>query len=73
MKGAMRMRKNKIAAVGIEIKKRLADLNWTQRELAERVGIDETYLHQIMYGYRSGQRTLDKIGNVLGVKLKKIA
>ncbi len=67
------MRKNEITAVGVEIKKKLAELNWTQRELAEMVGITETYLHLIMYGYRKGDKILDKISQTLGIRIKRIA
>lgn len=73
MEGVMLMRKNEITAVGVEIKKRLAELNWSQRELAERVGITETYLHLIIYGYRKGEKKLGKISQILGISIKRIA
>jgi transcriptional regulator with XRE-family HTH domain len=67
------MRKKEITVAGVEIKKRLAELNWSQRELADRVGITETYLHMIMYGYRKGGKALDKISQELGIRIKRIA
>lgn len=67
------MRKRDITRVGIKIKKRLAELNMTQRQLAEILGISETYLHQIIYGYRKGKKCVTRIEKVLEEKVKEIA
>lgn len=61
----------KISPIGIIIKKRLVDLNMTQGELAEAVGVNVNYLGLIIYGYRSGTKYMDAIEKVLGINLDK--
>lgn len=58
-----------------EIKKRLIDINMTQRELACAVGMRESYLCDILKGLKAGTKYLDKIYEVLEKKenIKDIA
>lgn len=55
---------------GIKIKKRLVELNMTQRELANRVGMNENYLTDVLKGRRSGKKYMDDIMKVLGLDEK---
>ena len=64
------MRKRKISSFGLIIKRRLAELNMTQRELAQLIGSSEAYLYLIIIGERSGNKYLDSIGKVLDIKVK---
>lgn len=51
------MEKNKtIPFFGIQVKKRLVDLNMTQRELAAEIGVNENYLTDILKGRRAGTK-----------------
>lgn len=53
------------------IRKRLIDLDMTQRELANKVGIKESYLGDILAGRKcksAGTKYADKIYEVLGIK-----
>lgn len=54
-------KKQKLTDLGMTIKKRLIELNMTQRELASMIGINEVYLNMIMYGNRSGRKYLNSI------------
>lgn len=50
---------------GIKVKKRLIDLNMTQRELSNEIGVNENYLTDILNGRRSGK----KYKNIIAEKL----
>lgn len=52
---------------GKQIKKRLVDLNMTQVELADQLGISKQYLYKILVGERSGARYIDKIKSILNL------
>ena len=54
---------------GKEIKKKLVELNMTQRKLAEKVNVSENYLTDILRGRRSGKKYMEKIINILAIKL----
>lgn len=41
---------------GMEVKKRLVELDMTQRELANAIGVNENYLTDILRGRRSGKK-----------------
>ncbi len=64
-------KKNQLTLLGVEIKKRLIELNMTQREFAARIGANENYINLILYGERSGAKYLDKIGQVLNIDINK--
>ena len=57
--------KNGISNFGKEIKIRLIELNMTQRELAEKVGVNENYLTDIVNGRRSGKKYRPAITAIL--------
>lgn len=56
------MRRNKtIPIFGVKVKKRLIELNMTQRQLANEIGVNENYLTDILQGRRSGTKYKDAI------------
>lgn len=59
------MMKNDITEFGIQVKKKLLELDMTQRRLANEVGIDEKFLSAILRGIRPGYEYREKITNVL--------
>lgn len=52
---------------GVEVKKRLIELDMTQRELAKKIGVNENYLTDILRGRRSGKKYQAAIRSVLGI------
>lgn len=52
---------------GVEVKKRLIELNMTQRELSGRIGANENYLTDILRGRRSGRKYREAIRRELGL------
>jgi transcriptional regulator with XRE-family HTH domain len=54
-------------AIGRRIRQRRQALNLTQAELAERAGIDATYLSQLERGARKKKMSLDVLGQLAGV------
>jgi len=67
----MRRKKRKAPAPLREIvKKRLIEVNKTQKELAQEIGASEKYLYLILYGYRSGEKYLPGIEKALGLDLQ---
>jgi len=68
--------KRELSPIGKVIKKRLVDINKSQIWLAEKVGMNDKYLHLVLYGERSGKKYLPDIIKVLGLDpdlLQKIA
>lgn len=61
----MELRQTKLTPFGVEVKKRLIDLNMTQVELALRVGTSNQYLNKILCGERSGKKYIEKISEIL--------
>ena len=61
----MAEQKNKLTTLGKDIKKKLADKDMSQVELAERVGTSKSYLSRIMRGGKSGEKYLTAICIVL--------
>ena len=57
--------KNKLTPLGKDIKKKLADKDMSQMDLAERVGTSKSYLSRIMRGGKSGEKYLTAICAVL--------
>lgn len=64
--------KGRSNALGKVIKKRLLDKEYTQRELASRVGVSSVYLNQIISGQRSGEKYLEAIFEELDIDPKKV-
>lgn len=56
---------------GREVKKRLVELNLTQRELAKLIGVNENYLTDILRGRRSGKKYREAISRVLDLDVFK--
>ena len=56
---------NKLTPLGKDIKRKLADKDMSQVELAERVGTSKSYLSRIMRGGKSGEKYLTAICIVL--------
>lgn len=59
------MKKRKLTPFGLKVKNRLADLNMTQKELANKIGTSDVYLSMILYGERSGNMYIEDIKNIL--------
>lgn len=53
------------SAYGKRIKKRLVDLNMTQVELAQQLGISKQYMRRIISGDRSGKTYRERIEEIL--------
>lgn len=53
---------------GMEVRKKLIELDMTQRELAEAVGATEKYIWHITHGRRKGTKYLPKIVQILNMK-----
>ncbi len=64
--------KKKTSALGKVIKKRLIEKDLTQRELAEKVGVSNVYLNQIISGQRSGKKYLEDIFKELELDISKV-
>lgn len=72
----VKINKRELSPIGKVIKKRLIDINKSQIWLAKKVGMNEKYLHLVLYGERSGQKYLPDIIKVLGLDqelIKEIA
>lgn len=63
----MGTKNNLIPIFGIKVKKRLVELNMTQRQLAKDIGINENYLTDILKGRRSGRKYRDAINKKLNI------
>ncbi|MCH3964365.1 MAG: helix-turn-helix domain-containing protein [Clostridium sp.] len=55
---------------GIKVKKRLIDLNMTQRELSSEIGVNENYLTDILNGRRSGKKYKNLIVERLDIDIE---
>ncbi|WP_409227956.1 helix-turn-helix domain-containing protein [Gudongella sp. SC589] len=64
------MRKRNLTPFGYKVKKRLVQMNLTQKKLAEKIGTSEVYLSMILYGERSGDKYIPKINEVLDLSEK---
>jgi len=60
-KGGIKVSKRELSLMGKVIKKRLVDINKNQTWLAEKVGMNEKYLHLVLYGERSGKKRADPL------------
>jgi hypothetical protein len=70
--GGFTLGKRELTPFGQAVKKRLIELNKTQKWLANEIGISDKYLHLILYGDRSGQTYIDSIMNILDLELDSI-
>lgn len=64
------MRKGTIPIFGVRVKKRLIELNMTQRQLAGEIGVNENYLTDILQGRRSGTKYRDAINQRLNLQVE---
>jgi transcriptional regulator with XRE-family HTH domain len=59
------MNRRKLTTFGEKVKQKLAEVNMTQKKLAEELGTSEVYLSMILYGERSGRKYLPHINDLL--------
>lgn len=59
------MNRRKLTTFGEKVKQKLAEVNMTQKKLAEELGTSEVYLSMILYGERSGRKYLPQINDLL--------
>ena len=62
------MAKQKITSFGIMVKVKLAQLDMTQKELADEVGLHKKYLNDILRGRRAGTKYKEAIAARLGIR-----
>lgn len=62
------MARKKTTPIGRQIKKRLIDKGMTLQDLAVEVGASKQYISHIINGYRTGDKYLPQIKEVLGIK-----
>ncbi|MDO4720744.1 MAG: helix-turn-helix transcriptional regulator [Peptostreptococcaceae bacterium] len=65
--------RNKLTPFGIVVKKRLLELGMTQGELAKEVGVNQSYLSDVLYGNRAGHKYREEIEKILNIKKSKQA
>lgn len=65
----MKDKNNSKPKFGIKVKKKLVELNMTQRELAKRLQMNENYLTDILSGRRSGKKYKSKIIEILKIDI----
>lgn len=66
IKLANKRTKRSLTKFGIMVKKRLAELNMEQKELAQVLGVSESYLTDVLRGNKPGHKYMDSIHEVLG-------
>lgn len=75
LKGEMKLAntrtKRSLTKFGIGVKKRLAELNMEQKELAQMLGVSESYLTDVLRGDKPGHKYMDSINEILGFSSKK--
>lgn len=57
--------KRSITPFGQKCKKRLIELNMTQKELADILGVKKQYITDVFRGARSGEKYIEKIEEIL--------
>lgn len=67
----MKNTNNPIPLFGIKVKKRLVELNMTQRQLAKDIGMNENYLTDVLNGRRAGKKYRDAITQRLNLDGEK--
>lgn len=61
-------KKWKLTPFGIKVKKRLLEKDMTISELAEQIGVKQSYLSQVLYGDKKGYKYMDKICSILEIE-----
>ncbi|HCO18377.1 helix-turn-helix domain-containing protein [Gudongella oleilytica] len=59
------MKRRKLTPFGEKVKRKLVEVNMTQKKLAEALGTSEVYLSMILYGERSGKKYIPGINQIL--------
>lgn len=54
------------------VKALLAELGWTQRDLADRTALELSHLNRVIHNERNAAHHIEKIANALGVAPKRI-
>ena len=67
----MRARRD-LTPLGVIVKKRLIELNKTQRSLANEIGINEFFLINILRGRQPGRQYIPKILRALNINSEEI-
>jgi len=62
------MKSKELTPFGIEVKKRLLELNMSQKEFCKKHNIPENRLSEILHGTVPGKKYREKIASVLGIK-----
>lgn len=65
----MKYENKSVSQFGLEVRKRLLELNMTQRQLAAELKMNEHYLTDILNGRRSGKKYKSKIIEILNIDL----
>lgn len=58
----------RLTPFGLEIKKRLLELNITQREFCKENGFNPDHFSYMLYGVRPMRRMREKTAKLLGIK-----
>ena len=56
---------------GVKVKKRLIEKNMTVSDLARMLGINRSFLSQMLYGNKKGEKYIPAICNALDIKESK--
>lgn len=67
----MKREKKELTPLGKAVKKKLLELNKTQRELAKEIGINEFFLANILRGRQPGYKYIPIIIEHLGIDTKE--
>lgn len=62
----------KLTPFGVEVKKRLVENNMTALKLAESLNMNPTYLPQILYGKKRGQKYIEPIKQALRIETEPL-
>lgn len=63
------MSDRRLTPLGKEIKKILIDKQMSQVELSRKIGVSPKYLNLILHGERSGDKYMNHIASILGLRL----
>lgn len=58
----------KLTPFGMQVKKKLIEKNMTTSDLADGLGISRSFLSQILYGNKKGEKYIEMIQEKLEIK-----
>ena len=58
----------KLTPFGMKVKMRLLEKDMTVSELADRIGVKQSYLSQVLYGDKKGYKYMDQICTILEIE-----